>query len=612
MEIQMDSKSLTRRVMLGVSIIVFLGFSVSAAVLMQQQKSVLTASAIESFSISSQLLLSQLGPAAKFKQSDAIQNLLLERNERLGSADSLAASVTILANNEILTNYQLDRHGTYDLEKHQREFDGTIEEQVVQSTKDHTVIHSPIYFGPKNSYVGSVIFVWDQHALNQQLQQSLLESVVVSGISMLVLFFVTHLILKRLVTLPIRLLSTSMVSLADGDESIDIPFKDRDDEIGMMARSVAVFKEAQTERLRLQKEVDVNRQTAEREHHELEVARQQEIEEKQRRELEQAERERLQTESLRVDTDALLQVVRAASQGDLTRVIEIHGDHPTGQLGTGLDALISSFTKVMNQITTTSRIVASRTQEIVDGNGLLSERTVQQTKCLEATTASMLQITETVNHSSASANKANELANVAQDRTHKVSRIVSEAVDAMNTINSSSSEVTAIVGVIDEIAFQTNLLALNAAVEAARAGEQGRGFAVVASEVRNLAGRSGVAAREIKTLIETSVNNINLGVELVRESEETLKELLHSVKQVADMIAEISVSADHQNDGIKTIIDAVTVLDKMTQENASMVKIASNCGAEMAEQTAILSDQVDFFTFNLPKNERTEITLKAA
>jgi methyl-accepting chemotaxis protein len=174
---------------------------------------------------------------------------------------------------------------------------------------------------------------------------------------------------------------------------------------------------------------------------------------------------------------------------------------------------------------------------------------------------------------------------------------VAKAVKAMSEINNSSKKIADIIGVIDEIAFQTNLLALNAAVEAARAGEQGRGFAVVASEVRNLAGRSATAAKEIKALIRDSVQKVDEGSTLVAQSGQTLEHIVGAVKKVSDIIAEIAASSQEQSSGIEQVNKAVMELDEMTQQNAALVEQATAASKSLSDQSRALSDEVSQFQF---------------
>ena len=373
------------------------------------------------------------------------------------------------------------------------------------------------------------------------------------------------------------------------------------DELTELARTVEIFRENTKESRRLQQAEEQARiKSAEQEKQRLalEKERQQEQEDKLRIELEQAEREKRQADKLRSETDALLEVVSAAANGDLTKPVIVEGTHPTGQLGIGLSELLVSVTGIMQQIAETSDHVADGSRRIAEANNSLSMRTNQQAANLEETSSSMIHLTEKVSENSRNAHSASELANGVVSKARNVNEVVTSAIDAMNKINGSSEKISNIVGVIDEIAFQTNLLALNASVEAARAGEQGRGFAVVASEVRNLAGRCSTAAQEIKALIEQSVSEIGTGVRLVTESGKTLDELQESVINVTSVIGEIADNSEQQALEIRSTKEAINQLDEMTQQNAALVDETSQSSTDMAQQSVELRNQIQFFTFS--------------
>jgi methyl-accepting chemotaxis protein len=204
-------------------------------------------------------------------------------------------------------------------------------------------------------------------------------------------------------------------------------------------------------------------------------------------------------------------------------------------------------------------------------------------------------MTSTVKQNAGNATQANQLAASARTAAERGGNVVASAIEAMHAITESSKKVADIIGVIEQLAFQTNMLALNAAVEAARAGDQGRGFAVVAAEVRNLAQRSAAAAKEIKVLLQTSADRVGQGATLVNNSGEALKEIVLGVKKVSDIIAEINVASDEQATGISQINQAVTSMDKMTQQNAALVEEAATAADSMNEQARGLIEVVSFF-----------------
>ena len=277
--------------------------------------------------------------------------------------------------------------------------------------------------------------------------------------------------------------------------------------------------------------------------------------------------------------------VDAAADGDLTRRIDI--TNKTGELkalSAGVNSLIELTASLIRQIRDTAGEVRIGVEEISDGNSNLSHRTSEQAASLEETASSMEEMASTVKHTAENANQANQLAIAAQSQAEKGGGVVAAAVNAMSTINTASSKIADIIGVIDSIAFQTNLLSLNAAVEAARAGDQGRGFAVVANEVRNLAGRSATAAKEIKALIEESVSRVAEGSRLVDESGRALHEIVAAVKKVTDIVAEIAAASSEQSSGIDQVNRAVVQMDQTTQQNAALVEEAAAASKAIVER----------------------------
>jgi methyl-accepting chemotaxis protein len=283
-------------------------------------------------------------------------------------------------------------------------------------------------------------------------------------------------------------------------------------------------------------------------------------------------------------------LVNAANDGDLTRRIETAGKSGLlVKVGTGINQLAQNMSGIVSQVKDAAHEVSRGADEMSQGNSNLSQRTEEQASSLEETASSMEQMTSTVRQNADNAGQANQLAVAARDQAEKGGAVVGQAVKAMAGINEASKRIAAIIGVIDEIAFQTNLLALNAAVEAARAGEQGRGFAVVASEVRNLASRSATAAKEIKGLIQDSVQKVDEGSGLVTQSGATLEQIVAAVKKVTDIVAEIAAASQEQSAGIEQVNKAVMQLDELTQQNAALVEQASAASQSMADQARSLN-----------------------
>lgn len=292
--------------------------------------------------------------------------------------------------------------------------------------------------------------------------------------------------------------------------------------------------------------------------------------------------------------------------GDPAELVEIAERIASGKLdirfhsnSTGLyDSMVSTVNKLKEMIVGVivgAEEVNMGAEQVAQGNANLSQRTQEQASNLEEVASSMEEMTSTVTQNTENAQQANQLAIAARKQADEGGAVVKNAVSAMNEIDTSSKKISDIIGVIDEIAFQTNLLALNAAVEAARAGEQGRGFAVVASEVRNLAGRSATAAKEIKSLIEDSVAKVESGTKLVDETGKALEEIINSVKKVTDIVAEIAAASKEQSSGIQQVNKAVMQMDEMTQQNASLVEEAAAAAESMGAQAEELKTLMEFF-----------------
>ncbi|TFW35987.1 methyl-accepting chemotaxis protein [Massilia horti] len=281
--------------------------------------------------------------------------------------------------------------------------------------------------------------------------------------------------------------------------------------------------------------------------------------------------------------------------GDLTSHITITSNDEMGQLQRALQQMNSNLFKTISQTRSGVELISTAASQIASGNQDLSSRTEQQASSLEETASSMEELTSAVKRNTDNARQANQLAIAASSVATKGGDVVSKVVDTMGSINEASRKIADIISVIDGIAFQTNILALNAAVEAARAGEQGRGFAVVASEVRNLAQRSAAAAKEIKGLIDDSVNKVDDGSKLVSEAGTTMDQIVVSIKRVTEIMAEIAEASQEQSAGIEEVNKAITQMDQVTQQNAALVEEAAAAAEAMQDQAITLAQTVGMF-----------------
>lgn len=290
-----------------------------------------------------------------------------------------------------------------------------------------------------------------------------------------------------------------------------------------------------------------------------------------------------------------VKIAQTVAAGDLTAQIETDAKDETGDLLLALKDMNDSLVRIVREVRAGTDTIATASSQIAAGNLDLSSRTEEQASSLEETASSMEELTSTVRQNADNARHADQLAVSASDVAIKGGTVMIQVVDTMGSISESAKKIAEIIGVIDGIAFQTNILALNAAVEAARAGEQGRGFAVVASEVRNLAQRSAGAAKEIKILINDSVEKVDAGSRLVDQAGTTMDEVVASVKRVSDIIGEITAASQEQSAGIEQINKAITQMDEVTQQNASLVEEAAAAAGSLQDQASNLAQVVSVF-----------------
>ncbi|WP_105370085.1 methyl-accepting chemotaxis protein [Neorhizobium huautlense] len=376
----------------------------------------------------------------------------------------------------------------------------------------------------------------------------------------------------------IRKIGDCMANLAEGDIAAAIPYAERSDVVGEMARSVEVFRDAAGRNRELEAEAEANRRRAEAER--IEMQRSTEVEAEGR--LNQA-------------TGALAASLRRLAAGDM--LCEVHEP-----LAPQFEALRQDFNTSVRQLReallsvgSSVSTVTSGSREISSASDNLSKRTEQQAASLEETAAALEEITSNVIATSKRTAEARDVVRDARARADQSGHVVRNAVMAMERIEKSSQQISQIIGVIDEIAFQTNLLALNAGVEAARAGEAGKGFAVVAQEVRELAQRSANAAKEIKALISSSAVAVGEGVKLVNDTGEGLGVIEQLVQSVTTHMDAIAIAAQEQSVGLAEVNTAVNHMDQSTQQNAAMVEEMNAAGAGLAQESDKLNDLLSHF-----------------
>ncbi|HQT51993.1 MAG TPA: methyl-accepting chemotaxis protein [Phenylobacterium sp.] len=383
--------------------------------------------------------------------------------------------------------------------------------------------------------------------------------------------------LTRAIARPVTAMTRAMRLLAGGDFTVDIPAQGRRDEVGLMAEAVAVFKDAGIEKLRLEGMSAEQRRATEEERARTEAA-------KARAGAEQA----LVVASLASGLEHL-------SRGDLTHRVAEAFPEDYAKLKGDFNAAMGQLQDAMTIVVGNVRGIRNGSGEITAATDHLSRRTEQQAASLEETAAALEQITSTVQRSAKGAIACAQVVQAARGDAQTSGDVVRQAVEAMSAIEGSAREISAIIGVIDEIAFQTNLLALNAGVEAARAGESGKGFAVVASEVRALAQRSAEAAKEIKALIGASSRQVETGVKLVGQTGESLQRIIEKVADIDSLVTEIAAGAQEQATGLAEVSTAVNQMDQLTQQNAAMVEESTAASHALRNEADVLAGSISRF-----------------
>ncbi len=464
--------------------------------------------------------------------------------------------------------------------------------------------------------------ITDQVATFRTLMLSIVAAMAVGGISVgLILAFV---IAKRSLADPILTLTDQMTDMAAGNYKRNIGFVDRTDEIGDMARAVEVFRQNGISMQALNLSKDEERVNVSR----LQAA----ITEATARaaagdftgrisgdfghpELNRlAENVNRLVENVDRGLGEAGNAVALLAEGDLTRRMTGHFEGAFAELQKNVNATFDALTGIIGNVRGSSVSMDDSTRELRSATDDLSRRTEQQAAALEQTSAALEEITAVVKTSSQRAQEASRMVGEATSDAAHSAVIVRNAVEAMGRIEQASSEISQIINVIDEIAFQTNLLALNAGVEAARAGDAGKGFAVVAQEVRELAQRSANAAKDIKTLITKSGEEVGAGVKLVHKTGEALQKIEHQVSDINAHIQSIAVAAQEQSTGLAEVNTAVNQMDQVTQKNAAMVEETSAATHKLSQDAAGLTEMIAWFRLSerTPSTERGRIAQPAS
>lgn len=421
--------------------------------------------------------------------------------------------------------------------------------------------------------------------LGQQAADIITKTLIALGLLLGGAILIAVLVSARGIASPIERLRARMVSLADGKTDEEIAGIERRDEVGQMAAAVAIFRDNAIERIRLEQDAAAGRSLSEKERLEREA---------------QKAKDAADTQ---LAVDGLAGGLAELSNGNVVYRIEKPFVAHLDQLRANFNASMAKLEETLRSVGQGGQAIAAGASQIRSAADDLSKRTEQQAASVEETAAALEEITTTVKDSTRRAEEASSLVGRARIGAQKSGEVMREAIAAMEAISKSSSEISNIIGVIDDIAFQTNLLALNAGVEAARAGEAGKGFAVVAQEVRELAQRSAKAAKEIKALISTSGQQVDSGVDLVSRTGQSLQQIVKEVEEIDGNVRAIVEAAREQATGLQEINTAVNSIDQGTQQNAAMVEESTAASYSLGKEVSALNELLGQFTLQSGRSQ---------
>ena len=466
--------------------------------------------------------------------------------------------------------------------------DGKIYLDMTNASKGFVTIVTALPKSKSGADVGFLVTSWSTSAIYTAALKTALSNVAFQGVFVVIVILALLFALRRMITVPLNTIGNTINALQQGDYGSEIPYIDKQDLIGTVARALDAF--------RRQMIASGERDEAAREQQRM-------IDDermKTARTMSESSREQIEV------INKLAQALEALAGGDFSGNLgDLGADF--AKVSGDFNRMVVSVAATLRDISETASQVEASSSNLAASSDQLSKRTEQQAASLEETAAALDEITSTVQNSSQKASEAGEQVLEAKSSAHLSATIVTQAIGAMDRIQASSSRIGQIIGVVDEIAFQTNLLALNAGVEAARAGEAGRGFAVVAQEVRELAQRSASAAKEIKDLVSVSGREVESGVKLVNDTGDSLRKIEGQINEISDTIQMIVQSYREQSSGLKEINTAINHMDQTTQQNAAMVEETNAACMELLALGTTLKEAVGRFTLAANAGNRTPV-----